>query len=157
MYKLVDRRWDALFGTFCASIVLAGFGVKLCFIARPASGAGAVILLVFAALIFTLHKWSLRMLRNQGHTREWLKPLDQLIVVAIIGLAIVLSGFNSGILLVGILVAGVFGTWRSWKCAHPYWRSHYFRAGREYFREIKSYHPNNAVKQEALEKARPSP
>ncbi|WP_170152068.1 hypothetical protein [Vogesella indigofera] len=157
MYKLVDRRWDALFGTFCASIVLAGFGVNLCFIARPANDVGAVILFVFAALIFTLHKWSLRMLRNQGHTRDWLKPLDQLIVVAMIGLAIALSGFNSGLSLAGIIVAGVFGTWRAWKYARPYWRSHYFRAGREYFREIKSYRPNNAVKQEALETVRPSP
>ena len=141
MHTIVDRRWDALFGAFFTSIVSAGFGVNFCFVPQPGSCVIGSILLFLGAIFFIMYRWLFRILRNQGNTREWLKPLDQLIITAIIGIAVVLSNLDSEAWLAVFLMAGAYGTWRLWKYSRPHWRTYYYRAGREYFREIESYLP----------------
>lgn len=157
MYRIVDRRWDALYGAFSASVVLAGFGISFCLIPRSGSCVIGSIFFVLAALFFIMYRWLLRILRNQGNSREWLKPLDHLVIAVIIGLAIALSRLDSGVWLAVFLMAGVFGTWRLRKYSKPHWRTYYFRAGREYFREIKSYRSNNTVKRDVPNAARALP
>jgi len=149
-YKAADRRWDALYGAFAASIVLVGSGVKFCFIPQPGSCVIGIICFTLGVLFFAMYKWLLRILQNIGNTREWLKPVDHLIIAGIIGSDIALSNYSSAWLVV---LAGVYGTWRLLHYSRPHWRTYYFRAGREYFREIESYSPNTAVKRDALKRA----
>ena len=139
MYSNVDRRWDALYGVFAMSITLAVYGVKFCLIPRPEGCVIGVVFFLLGALFYVLYRLLFRTLRNQGDTREWLKPHDQLIIAIMIGLPLALDNDMSGMWFVGFIIAGAYGTWRLWRYSRPYWRIFYFRAGREYFREIKSY------------------
>lgn len=139
MYSNVDRRWDALYGVFAMSITLAVYGVKFCLIPRPGTCVIGFFVFLLGALSFALYRLLFRILRNQGDTREWLKPHDQLIIAIMIGLPIALEKYMPGMWLAGLFIAGAYGTWRVWQYSGPYWRIFYFRAGREYFREIKSY------------------
>ena len=54
LYRHADQQWDALFGLFIASIIFAGFGVKLCF--APISGSWIIGFVFFSlsALFFRL-------------------------------------------------------------------------------------------------------
>jgi predicted membrane channel-forming protein YqfA (hemolysin III family) len=149
MYREVDRRWDALYGLFSVSIILAIFGVKICLITRPGTCVIGFFIILLGALFYAIYRWLYRTLRNQGNTREWLKPRDQLIIAIIIGLSIVLEDYISGMWFLVFLMAGAYGTWRLWQYSRPHWRIYYFRAGRKYFRELKSYRSNKAVKRDA--------
>lgn len=141
LYRYADQQWDAPFGGFATSIGLAGFGVKFCFL--PMSGSWIIGLVFFSlsAVFFAMYRRSLRTLGKQEVNRGWLNTSDQLIVVALICLAVFLSGSNQLVLLFFFLCAGGYGTWRLRQNMRTHLRLYYFREAREYIREIERYSP----------------
>ena len=138
-------------------MVLVATGVRFCLIPRSGACFIGSIFFILGLLFFAAYVWILRALRAQGNTREWLKPLDQLIIAISIGLLILLPGSTPELAVPGFLLVSAYATWRLWQNSRPLWRTYYFRAGRDYFREIKSYSPNHAVKRDAPQAARPLP
>lgn len=142
MYKVVEYRWETLYATFVASIVLAVMGVKFCFISRSGSCGIGAFLFFLGALFFFMYRWALRIFRRQWKMRVWFTTLDQLIMAGFIGLGIVLSDYVELIWLAGFLIALSYANWKFWKYMRPLWRIYYFRTAREYFRDIESYSPS---------------
>ena len=138
MHRSVDRRWDALYGAYLSSIILVGFGFEFCFIPRPGSCVIGFIFFSLGAIFFAMYRWLLRVLRRQDKNREWLNPRDQLIIATLICSAIFLSNDELTLIIV-LLLTSAYGTWRLWLNSRPHWRRWYFRAGRDYFREIEGY------------------
>jgi hypothetical protein len=137
MYRNVDRRWEALYGLFGGSIVCTGLGIKFCLMSQYEANIIGSVAIGLGLLAFAGHSWLLRMLRKQGNALELLKPIDQIVIAAILVAAILLSNLNSDIWIVALLLANVYGAWRLKKNSQPYWYRFYFRAGRVYLREIK--------------------
>jgi hypothetical protein len=154
MFSAMDRRWDALYGAFVASVTLVGFGVDFCLIPRSGSCVIGATFLVLGALFFAAYRWLLHLLQDRGSTREWLKPIDQLITAALICFAVALSNLDSEIWFAAFVMAGAYGTWRLWQNSRPYWRVYYFRAGRQYLREIERLGAKRGDKRRAPDPAR---
>lgn len=141
LYRSVDQQWDALFGAFTASIVLAGFGVSFFFSPMPGSWIIGLAFFFLSALLFAIYRWLFRTLRNRGIGSEWLNMPDQLIVVSITLLAIFLSNSSSMAWLFIFPCACAYGSWRLRQNLRVHLRRYYFREAREYIREIEGYNP----------------
>lgn len=151
LYRSVDQQWDALFGVFTTSIGLAGFGVRFCLAPIPGSWIIGFVFFSLSALFFAMYRWMLRTLRKRGINSGWINTPDQLIVVALICLAIFLSDSNSAVWLFVFLCAGAYGTWRLRQNLRINLKRYYFREARKYIREIERYspHPKRPTKREA--------
>ena len=141
LYRHADQQWDALFSLFIASIIFAGFGVKLCFALISGSWIIGFVFFSLSALFFAFYRWTLRMLSKRGIDSGWLNTPDQLICVALIGLAIFLSDSNIIVLFFFFLCAGAYGNWRLRKNLRIHMMRYYFREAREYIREVERYSP----------------
>jgi hypothetical protein len=141
LYRYADQQWDALFGVFAASIIFAGFGVRFCFSPIPGSWIIGFVFFSLSALIFTLYRWMLRTLSKRGTDSGWLNTSDQLIIVALICLAIFLPDSNQLALFFFFLCAGAYGNWRLRQNLRIHLKRYYFREAREYIREIERYSP----------------
>ena len=150
MYATVHGRtgrWNIFFGGFIPGVMCASFGVSFCLIPRSGACFIGAVLFILSALFFALYLWVFRSHQAQGNVREWLNLSDHLIVTAILSSSIVFSTYtHSKMWLLLYIMAVAYAAWRFYKYSRPLWRSFYFRAGREYFRKIKSYCPNSAVK-----------
>lgn len=140
LYRYADQQWDAPFGGFATSIGLAGFGVKLCFLPMSGSRIIGLVLFSLSALFFAIYRRSLRTLGKQEINRGWLNTSDQLIVVALICLAVFLSS-SKLVFIFFLLCASAYGTWRLRQNVRIHLRLYYFREAREYIREIERYSP----------------
>jgi len=141
LYSRADQQWDALFGAFATSIIFAGFGVRLFFSPIPASWIIGFVFFSLSALFFAMYRWLLRTLRKRGADSGWLNASDQLIFIALICLAIFLSGSNRWVMLFFFICAGAYGTWRLRQNLRIHLKRYYFREAREYIREIERYSP----------------
>ena len=141
LYRHADQQWDALFGAFATSIILAGFGVRFCFSPIPGSWIIGFVFFSLSALFFAMYRWLLRTLRKRGVDSGWLNTSDQLIFIALICLAIFLSDSNRWVMLFFFLCSGAYGTWRLRQNLRIHLKRYYFREAREYIREIERYSP----------------
>jgi len=143
MYSMVSGpvgRWNIFYAAFMPGVILASFGVEFCLIPKFGSCFIGAVLFILAALFFATYLRSLRALRTQGDAREWLKLSDHLIITAIISSSVTFSTYtHSKMWFLMFFMALAYSAWRFYQYSRPYWRSFYFRAGREYFRQIKSY------------------
>lgn len=158
MLRAVDRRWDALYSVFGAGVVQTVLGINFLLTSKPRHRIIWAIVFCLGVLFLVLYRFLLRLFRDQGYIRAWLTPLDHIIIGACFSISIFLqTKFDSEIALAGYLTAGVYGTFRLWKYSHPYWRVYHFRVAREYLWEIDPDNPNNSVKRDAPQAARPLP
>jgi hypothetical protein len=139
MNHYVDSRWDGLYGAFGASVVLVGVGVRFSLIPRPGAYYISAILFLLGALFFGAYLWLLKTMQSKENTFVWLTPAEQFIIAVPLGFAIAMHSIPVELIASLMLLAGIFATWRLWKKAGPMWRIYFFRAGRDYFREVKSY------------------
>lgn len=138
LYRSVDQQWDALLAVFSASIILIGFGVRFCVLARSGSGLLGGFFLFLGGCFFVIYRSHLKTLSKRYDT-QWLTGRDQLTYIAIYSPAVFLSEIHPGFMLPFIFGAGVFGVWRLRSNLRPHWRRYYFRVARAYIREIHKY------------------
>lgn len=138
MNYYIDKRWDGLYFAFGTSVVLVGAGIRFCLIPRPGSYYIGAFFIIMGALFFGTYLFILKSLRSEVTNFLWLTPLEQLIIAAHIGISIGM-GLPVEMVFPLLLLTGVYATWRLWRKAGPLWRIYYFRAGRDYFREVKGY------------------
>ena len=134
-----NQQWDGPVCAFATSIIFAGFGVSFCFAPIPGSWIIGVVFFSLSALFFAIYRQFLRILRKRKI--EWLNTSDQLIIAALLCLAIFLSGSNSAVWFFAFLCAGAYVSWRLRQNLRIHLKRNYFREAREYIREIERYSP----------------
>lgn len=139
MNHYIDSRWDGLYCAFGASVVLLGIGVRYSHFERPSAFYISAIFFFLGVLFIGAYLWLLQALRSKENAFVWLTPMEQLSFAMPVGFAIAMPSVQIELIVTLMLLAGFYTTWRLLKKAGPLWRTYYFRAGRDYFREVKSY------------------
>lgn len=138
MNYYIDKQWDGLYLAFGTSIALTGVGARFCQIQQPNAYYIGAFFITLGSLFLAAYFSLLKTLRRKTASLVWLTPLEQFGIAATTGCSIGL-GLPIELILPLLLLTGVYATWRLWRKAAPLWRIYYFRAGRDYFREVKSY------------------
>ncbi|MFT6915048.1 MAG: hypothetical protein ACJAWL_001351 [Motiliproteus sp.] len=142
MYRATDRKWDMLFTFFSSSILFLAYGIVFLLTNISGGVVFGVLMLMLSALFFFSYRWLLGKLQTTKEIRIWLSGSDEVIVTLATLVSVALSEVYSENWLFLLAVGGAYGTYKLWIYSKPYWRFHFFRAAREYFRELSTYRPN---------------
>lgn len=142
MYRATDRKWDALYTSFAFSILFVAYGISFLLTKTSGGVVFGVLMLILSVLFFISYRWLLGKLQATKEIRRWLSGLDQAIVTLITLVSVVLSEVYSEHWIFFLAFGGAYATYKLWVYSQPYWRFHFFRAARKYFRELSIYSPN---------------
>ena len=118
-------------------ILLCCFSVR--FFHLPGNGAAALAIIFFLLGLTFLGMYVLLLKLAKKLKSEMPRYRDQIIVVTIVAVSVLLSGHGEWVLVLGMFAVFAFTTQRLWSRPKTFWRLWFFRAARDYFREIKSY------------------
>ena len=137
MYRLIDFRWEGVYGVLVFCAILFSFSAK--YFLLPGAGTAALSIVFFLPGLIFLGMYILVIKLAKRSNSEIPAYRDQAVVVTIVGASILLSDYGEWVLFSGMLAVFIFITHRLWSKPEMFWRIWFFRAAREYFREVEGY------------------
>lgn len=134
----LNRKWEALYTGLLTGLMFFGFGLRLLI-----HGTDADSSMVFAFICFLLSILFLGLYlgvsksREQGGVFPETLSLPDLAIQSLLMIAPIVAGLRiDWAVFAGLSLALLHGSWMTYARARPYWRIWYFRAAREYFRDL---------------------
>ncbi len=133
--------WLTAFMVYVISLISFLIGINLLTIHEHSSRGMGVFMLVLSVFMYSCYRGFFKLFTKAGFSREWLDRKEQMILMVIL-IAITWQVHNFSIVAVNgvaMLVGYGFGYWRITMNSKPFYQKYYYRAGRRYFRELRSY------------------